>query len=330
MKRNKGVLCAFLAVFLFLFSIQPLAVEQAVGANNMSITVVYKDGETPLPGAVFKLFYVASSDSNGNLTVNDNFADYNVDLNSESAEAWQAAAATLEGYMLRDGITPDDVGTTNSEGVLVFSTDGSSLKPGLYLVTGESCTVNSKQYDPSPILVMLPSQSAEGGEVDYNPTIIPKFDFSTVPNPDVPDKEMFKVIKVWKDSGNESARPSEIIVDLLKDGIVFDTVRLSDGNNWTYKWESLDTAHRYTAVERTTENYTVTVEQQGTSLVITNTYSSNVPNEPTEPNEPTKPESPSEPTLPQTGQLWWPVPMLAVVGIALVLIGMIRRKNGKA
>lgn len=51
-----------------------------------------------------------------------------------------------------------------------------------------------------------------------------------------------------------------------------------------------------------------------------------VPTEPTtepttEPSEPTDPTEPSPPDLPQTGQLNWPVPVLAVAGMILVLSG---------
>ncbi|MDO5423397.1 MAG: SpaA isopeptide-forming pilin-related protein [Eubacteriales bacterium] len=42
---------------------------------------------------------------------------------------------------------------------------------------------------------------------------------------------------------------------------------------------------------------------------------------PTEPTEPTEPKKPKEPTLPQTGQLNWPVPVLAILGMALFLAG---------
>lgn len=41
----------------------------------------------------------------------------------------------------------------------------------------------------------------------------------------------------------------------------------------------------------------------------------------TAPTEPTKPNKPDEPKLPQTGQLNWPIPVLAVSGLALFLIG---------
>lgn len=41
---------------------------------------------------------------------------------------------------------------------------------------------------------------------------------------------------------------------------------------------------------------------------------------PTEPTEPTEPK-PQEPTLPQTGQLNWPIPLLAVVGLLFLTVG---------
>jgi len=31
--------------------------------------------------------------------------------------------------------------------------------------------------------------------------------------------------------------------------------------------------------------------------------------------------------LPQTGQLWWPVPVLLSAGLLLLLIGVVRRKR---
>jgi hypothetical protein len=32
-------------------------------------------------------------------------------------------------------------------------------------------------------------------------------------------------------------------------------------------------------------------------------------------------------SLPQTGQLWWPIPILVAVGLVLIIIGIIRRRN---
>lgn len=49
---------------------------------------------------------------------------------------------------------------------------------------------------------------------------------------------------------------------------------------------------------------------------------------PTEPTQPTEPK-PTGPNLPQTGQLKWPVPMMAVAGLALFAAGWILCSSGK-
>lgn len=44
---------------------------------------------------------------------------------------------------------------------------------------------------------------------------------------------------------------------------------------------------------------------------------------PDEPDEPDEPDKPDEPQLPQTGQLNWPVPTLAIAGLALFATGWV-------
>ena len=46
------------------------------------------------------------------------------------------------------------------------------------------------------------------------------------------------------------------------------------------------------------------------------------PSEPSEPTELTEPTEPQPPDLPQTGQMNWPVPVLALTGVLLILCGM--------
>lgn len=40
-----------------------------------------------------------------------------------------------------------------------------------------------------------------------------------------------------------------------------------------------------------------------------------------------EPNKPSDSKLPQTGQLWWPVPVMLLTGLLFISIGLIRRKN---
>ena len=81
--------------------------------------------------------------------------------------------------------------------------------------------------------------------------------------------------------------------------------------------------------------------------MVTNTVEEEIPDEPTPetPGEPSKPGGPDTPggpgeeipeddvpaapgeKLPQTGQLWWPVPALLCAGLALTAAGLLRRRN---
>ena len=56
--------------------------------------------------------------------------------------------------------------------------------------------------------------------------------------------------------------------------------------------------------------------------IITNWY------QPEEPSVPVKPDKPGGGShLPQAGQLWWPVPILALAGIVFFTVGWVRRKT---
>ena len=83
------------------------------------------------------------------------------------------------------------------------------------------------------------------------------------------------------------------------------------------------------------EEYTVTVSREGITFVVTNTLTEEITDEPTpegplpevpEENIPDEPV-PQGPALPQTGVLWWPVPLLACAGMALFLAGWARRRS---
>ena len=113
-------------------------------------------------------------------------------------------------------------------------------------------------------------------------------------------------------------------MQLLKDGEVFDTVTLSAANDWRYTWDELDESFKWTVAEKELEDYTVLVTREGTTFVVTNTYDEGTPENPAQPENPGKPGNPA---LPQTGQLWWPVPILVAGGLLLIVIGVLRRRG---
>ena len=105
-------------------------------------------------------------------------------------------------------------------------------------------------------------------------------------------------------------------------------------------------------VEAASGDYTVEIVREGATLVMVNSTTTDIPDEPVpespgspdnpnEPDEPDKPKAPDEPgddldipdedvplaSLPQTGQLWWPVPLLLCGGLLLVVFGLLRRRG---
>lgn len=330
MKTRKPIMTALLSVLivLFLLPVQAMAAGSIDTGRDVSLTISYQDGNTPLTGAKFDLYLVATVDEYGELTTTETFRQFNVDIRGKNDAAWKALASTLEGYVLRDRITPTDSGKTDKQGLLTFPNKAERLKQGLYLVLGHRHTQGGRIYDAAPFMVLLPALDKEANDWLYDVTVEPKYESRPEPN----DTITLKVLKVWADEGHEMERPGEIIVQLLRDGEVYDTVTLNAANNWRYTWTGLDDRYQWTVVEKELEGYTVTVTREGITFVVTNTIE-DIPDKPVPPSPdkptppPTQVRNPGKPTLPQTGQLWWPVPILMAAGMLLVVIGLIHRRG---
>ena len=318
MKLCKRIVPLLLVMMLLLST--PAFAAGSIDLNReVTLTISYQDRGTPLVGANFSIYLVATVDETGELTTTDSFKQFNVDIRGKNDAAWRTLASTLEGYVLRDNVAPTDSGKTNADGILYFPTGSKKLTPGLYLVLGDRITQGGFRYDPMPFMVMLPTQDTDKNEWLYDVIVNPKHESSEIP--DTPSTITRKVLKVWDDA-NSSDRPTEVTVQLLRDGKVYETVTLNAENNWRYTWSGLDDSYRWTVVEKECKGYTVQVERDGITIVITNTREVDVPDNPT----PTTPK-PTNPTLPQTGQLWWPVPLLVMGGLLFLVIGLFCRKR---
>lgn len=302
-------------------------------SEPVSLTIQY-----PCRGAAFRLYRAAEVSPYGEYTLTGDFKDYPVTLDQPDQAGWRALAATLAGYAARDGIQPLAQGETDENGRLTFS----GLEPGLYLVTGEKCTAGGVTYTPEPFLVSLPGLDGADNWV-YEVTASPKHEQEKEPD-GKPDGGTVKrkVLKVWKDGGAEG-RPASVTVQLLRNGKVYDTVVLSAENGWSHTWTGLDRDDTWQVVEADVpEGCTVTVTREGITFVVTNTREDvpdgpnpENPDQPGEPGSPDgpgggspdQPQTPQGPALPQTGTLWWPVPLLACGGMALFLMGWARRRS---
>lgn len=312
MKNQKRILGLLLAALLVTMLFPAFTAKSVDLTQSGELNLSYQDNGTPLAGAEFSIYLLATVDEDGSLTATESFAGYPVEL--QTGNDTKALAVTLEGYVLRDHIAPTDKGTTDDSGTLTFPTGEEKLTLGLYLVLGDRHQQGNTVYDPQPFLVMLPT--LENDTLNYRVTVNPKYESHNVSG----DTVTRKVLKVWKDEGNEASRPKEISVQLLRDGEVYDTVTLSADNSWRYTWSDLDARYRWLVVEEAPSGYTVEVTREGITFVVTNRQPDTPP--------PTDPTQPDDPKLPQTGQLWWPVPLLICGGLLCIAVGLLlRRRN---
>ena len=316
--------------------------------RETSLTVYFGKGGNGFADVEFQVYRVAEVSAGAKFTLTGDFADYPVKVNGLDSSGWRALAQTLESYAARDNLKPLRTAETGKNGKAVFG----HLETGLYLVTGDRYRQGRYTNTPEPFLIALPT--LDGADVwIYDAVVSCKYDSDYTPPGGGGDDDTVnrKVLKVWKDGGNEDQRPKEIVVQLLRNGKVYDTVTLNAGNNWRHTWTGLDDDYTWRVVEyETPEGYTVTVEREGITFVMTNTKEpdnppdrppdnppdqppdtppDNPPDEPDEPDEPGTPDEPGEPGLPQTGMLWWPVPVLACAGLFLFLMGWGKRRHGK-
>lgn len=129
---------------------------------------------------------------------------------------------------------------------------------------------------------------------------------------DTPESKSVQVIKKWDDANNAAGkRPQAIQIDLLEDGQAIARVELSEANGWSYTFSGLSKERAYTVYEYPVAGYTAKIGgSEADGFIITNSYVSS--------------------KLPQTGQLWWPIGLMALAGIALVVLGLNEMKERKS
>lgn len=261
--------------------------------------------DAPLKGVQVRLYRVADMNQSGNCTLAGDFAGAGLEkINGLNDEESRQAAMLLAGYVDAKGISALKSARSNAAGALNFS----GLKGGMYLLAADNLLAEEKVYRFEPMLVRLPAYGADGEWI---------YQLNMKPKVEVLDRGTteLRVVKVWKD-GQDENRPDSIQVKLLGDGKLWETVELSALNNWRYAWSALDNALRWQLVETQIPGYTVSLKQDGQLVTITNTKISDTP-------------TGGDSVLPQTGLIWWPVPLLAGAGMLVFLLGWLRRRRNE-
>lgn len=306
--RSKILAVLLMAVFC-LCGMIPASAESA----NYSLTVKFNTESGAVSGSEFKLYYALTPA--GELT--GEFADLKVEVGDlYSSEELNELAYTLASYAAGEEFKAEKTVTSDSAGKAGFQ----GLPAGIYLVSGTSAQIGKIMYTPKPVLVRIPGNSPEG-ETVCDVELEVKYD-----RMDIPDEPVSRTVKkVWEDN-NDPNRPKSIKVELLENGKSCDQVELSEKNNWTYTWEELSPESDWQVTEKDVpDSYTVKITLDGSEFTITNKndYTPPKDNSDVDGNNGNigRPGG-DEPKLPQTGQLWWPVPLLVLTGLTLLLVGM--------
>lgn len=336
MQKTKGNLQKLIAALLLITYIIFPAKAHAAGlidiTKDVSLSVTYSHEGKAIKGAEIRLYKVADVDAYGSYTPTAAFSSYPINLEGINQQGWRTLALTLYGYVLRDNISDADRGIMDSSGVLSFPTGSKSMKPGLYLITVGRCSLDGYIYTAAPFMLALPNLNKKTDDWEYSITVSPKYERekepsgSTYPYVNLTSR---RVIKIWEEAGDESKRPSEVRVELLRNGAVFDSISLSKENNWRYTWDKLDAGYEWTVVEKEVEGYTTRMEKSGSVWIVTNTKKPEEPPKPTEPKPNNPPHDNPPDKLPQTGMLWWRVQLLAISGILFLTIGILRKRRGR-
>lgn len=311
-KYRKNLLVLWMALCCALALSLPALAQEALGENT-GLTIRFQKEGMGFSGVEFQLYRVADWQGEGAFSLAGDFTQYPLSLECSPASQWRALAQTLAGYIARDDLEPLQTACTNGSGEVVFP----GLAGGLYLALGDSCERQGTVYTPEAVLVSLPQ-----GENETNPQggVDVRCKVEETPSPE--DLISLEVRKVWEDAGRETLRPQTIQVQLLKDGVVVDTVTLDASHSWAFQWDSLESGAHWQVVEdKVPEGYTVTVQREGNCFIIANHLGDQEPAAPENPEPPTS-TTPSDPQLPQTGTLWWLAAALGGGGLLLLALGL--------
>lgn len=303
--KHTALLMGLLAVLL---PVPAAAAEGIDPEKPVTLTIANQCGEMPLPGVEFRICLVSTVDMGGELTPVPEFAEFSrlLDIRGENASAWEAAAQELEQYILKTGISPTDTARTDRNGTAVFPSGDAALSQGLYLVLGTRHSREGFVYSTSPFFLQLPGREDNSWVYDLRANAKA-----------VETEETISVlaVKKWRVPNREDLTLPRIRVRLYRDGEEYDTVTLPKDGRWYYRWEGLNADHKWWVEEDPVRGYRGKVTKDGNTFVVENTSLN---------------WETAEDRLPQTGQLWWPVPVLTAVGLLLMLLGLaMRRKAGR-
>lgn len=292
---------------LFAFACDAASTSDATlpidASRECTLTINYLNSETTFADFDLAIYHVASVSADMQYTLTDAFAPTSLVLNGIASDSeWNTVRTTFESFV--DANHPELTVQKKSAGGTVIC---EGLTPGIYFVMPMALNGNGLLYYFDSALIAVPGLDGNGRWV-YDITANPK------PNIDLSTggSDSYKVIKLWRDVGNEHKRPTEITVDILCNGEIAKTVMLSAQNNWSYSWNAANDTDRWQVAEKDVpDGYVVTVDKHNVTFSIVNA----------------DPDSPNPPPTGDTFEAGLYVALMCISGIVLIIVGTAMKKR---
>lgn len=262
----RKTLIPLLMLLAVLVLIQPLAVTATPLTDpdrECSLKVHFSKDGSAFPDLEARIYRVAAARTDGSFYLIPPYSGFPVSIyHIQSQREWKELAATMVSYIVDQQIPSTCTAISDSNGTAAFA----QLQTGLYLVLGTTGENEAGIYTFEDFFIYLPTPQSNGS-LSYDMEARPK------PVAFVPKTE-YTVKKLWKDSGSASQRPDSVTIDIYQDQALYETVVLSASNDWSYQWQTTDTASKWTVVEKNVpEGYTVAISSAGSVFTITNSAS---------------------------------------------------------
>ncbi|MBR4867691.1 MAG: Cna B-type domain-containing protein [Clostridia bacterium] len=208
--------------------------------------------------------------------------DYTKDFEAiKTSIADSSLAVVLDVYLSQHNVPSVKI-KTDSTGTAACS----DLPLGLYFI--KQTSVAGGVASCTPFLVTVPTEM--GGEYVYAVNASPKTEVESLTT--------ITIKKVWNTNASTPAT-DYVTVQLLKNGVVVETAILNAKNNWQVNYPNMPQNDAYSIKEvNVPKGFTATYQQEENVFTVTNSA-----------------------TLIQTGQVIWPIPVLAVSGMLFLVVG---------
>ena len=219
--------------------------------GSITVTLLDPQGQIPLAGAEFSVYYVATANlnSSGKLqyAFTEEFARCGCALEDPELSVKLAA-------FVQEQAAPVAALVTDDRGYAEIT----QLPLGLYLLKQNNTVAGYARC--TAFLVTVPSYGEEGFVYDVNAS----------PKTDVTKLTAIGIKKVWNTDESDSVADS-VTVQLKKDGIVIATAVLNDRNKWQIVYTDMPESDAYTIVEvDVPKGFVATYSQNGYLFTVTN------------------------------------------------------------